>query len=249
MKILNVVLAIEAIAISAIVRYTNFFVNNGVLFIITILSNMLILAFDSRSLNYLYYNPKEYDKQVLIVVDFVCKIVILILCSIQYFDNHLAIFISIGVLSMTEICMYCIEFRYFINNPIFSPLPRTLAVSIMTRQIWIAYIAYLVAVCGVFFPNYRHTINWLWLIVVAIGIYVFVVNMKELVNVEWQREIYFVLTIVSLAYFFLIKYQFAINTPLSIPFFLGLCIMLPYFDYTAELTRRQTKEKEEYKHE
>ena len=241
MKVINLVLAAEAVAVNSLICFTRILADFPIIFMVTVLLNIAIMAIDSRSLNYLYYNPKMYGKQIVIVADFVLKAIVSILLVVFYFINSLAVFAVVNALAVIEGCLFFVEIKWFKDNLVFASPPQTKEMHVNMQNILITYIAYLISACTIYFPDFNQSLNWLWFIVVDAGVIVYVIDMRKLVNGKLRKIIYFALMLLSLSWFLVIKYCFDVDSPISIFFFIGLLLMLPYYIYISKLIRNNTK--------
>lgn len=216
-------------------------------FIFIFLGLMFLLALSSRSLSYLYYNKDDKITYSLIVIDFIIKVLSVLLCPIIFFNlKKLFIIINIIFILIMLILFLVIKKKIVINVslPSLTPDKNSIKLSI---TIIIGYFSYLGSIVLIWFPNYTNIQSiYIFIIPLIITITTFIIFYTKLIKNYIDKKksrkyiiIWTVLYFLDLSFFCLVKYVLSIETIISFFTVIGLMIMLPYYNSCAKIIRNQ----------
>lgn len=206
------------------------------------LSSLFILAMESRSLNYIHFHPKQIKRQTIITINFILKIVGIILFFLYFFNQNNWLFSGLIIISLIEVGLFFLVRKWLYSDITFKDIPKDKTEINLRRDVIVSCFSYLITVCLVFFPNYRNLIHWLFILPLIITVTVWMKLMKKILmknNGANKYLTYNFLFFLSLIGFVLTKYGLGVETPISIPVLVDLIIMYPCFSRLAKIVRNK----------
>lgn len=205
------------------------------------LTGLFLSAMDSRSLNYIYYHPKKSKEKLIVISNFILKLVGLVLLFLYFFYQDGWLFVGIFIIAAMEIGIYFMVRKWLYSDVTFRDPPLNDEEKNLRRDIALSYCSYLITVCLIFFPNYKNVIYWYFMIPTTIAIIAWMKFTKKiLTNNESNKYLtYTILFFLSLISFVVTKYVLGVESPISIPVLISLLIMLPYFSQLAKFMRKK----------
>lgn len=246
MKIIDLLTACVAVALGITFRYWQFAQENVVIVLCALMLMLALTAIDCNCLNY-YHFHKNKPRQVVLAYDTFVKFILTVLIIPYYAAGGLALTITIVLLGATEIVLYFITRRWIGESLVYkTPEPTEENVK-TTISVMAAYSAYLGGVCFIYFPDFSIARQWCFVIPLALCFFAFARMNFRLIRPPRKNTrlaVYCLLYWLSLTWFAVTRYVFAVTTPISLFTLIGLIIMLPYFIYSSRIIKSCIKNDE-----
>ncbi|MDR1905439.1 MAG: hypothetical protein LBQ27_00785 [Clostridiales bacterium] len=245
MRSINIFYVIGEIALSILLIFApndEFF---SFLFTVAYLGLMFLLALSSRTLSYCYHRKSDKKNIALISIDFIFRIIVMMLIPMIFFyKNWFVLGVICGLSIVSLLCVILTNGKLIVGVTI-TKLAMGDGDIKLSRIVLINWAVYVATVSLVFFPDYTKPINFIFCIPLFVGIFIFLRGIRSLISyIEKEKKkekmIAWILSyIFSLAFFLGVRYILHVETPISIFTIIGMLIMLPYFNAAAKIMSKR----------